>query len=317
MVHTSGGIAALVGAYLLGPRLRRFGKDALPAAAFAPHNVPLVALGCFILMFGWFGFNAASTFAATDLRFPVAAVNTAIGGAFGGFAVIFYAPVRLGRNDFIFMVNGLLAGLVAVTGPCAFIAPWAAAVIGLLAGLLATEVALLVEKVELDDPVGAIAVHLACGVWGVLATGLFADGTYGVGWNNTNTALASGKGVTGLFYNGYLGGRQFVAQLLSAVVIVAWQGAWAFAFFWIQNKVQGIRSSAEDELEGLDATEMSSSAYPEFVHMDQVQRIIKQAVAIALASSSSDLTIKDRGSSTQTAVVMPEAVPAIELAIRS
>src|SRR5262249_36335142 len=153
------------------------------ARALAAHSIPMAMLGTFILLFGWFGFNAASTFAATDLRFTVVAVNTAIAAAFGAVMAMFWAMWRMGKPDPGMMANGMLAGLVAITAPCAFVQPWASAVIGIIAAVLVCESILFWERRHIDDPVGAISVHGVGGIFGVLCVGIFADGRYGAGWN--------------------------------------------------------------------------------------------------------------------------------------
>jgi ammonium transporter, Amt family len=258
VVHAVGGAAALAGAIVLGPRIGKFGKDGKPRA-LPGHDIPMAMLGTFILLFGWFGFNAASTFASTDTQFATVAANTGIAAAFGAVASIVYITMRAGKPDPGMMANGMLAGLVAITAPCAFVSPWAAALIGLIAGVLVIEAIFFVEKrLKLDDPVGAISVHGVNGLFGVIAVGLFANGNYGGAWNGSDVA-----GVEGLFY-GNVG--QLGAQVLGAVVICTVIFGIAFAFFSIQNKLTkgGIRSNEEDELVGLDLPEMGVQAYPEF-----------------------------------------------------
>ncbi|MBX3287544.1 MAG: ammonium transporter, partial [Actinobacteria bacterium] len=158
VVHAVGGMAAIAGALVLGPRIGKFNKDG-SANTIPGHHVPMAFLGCFILLFGWFGFNAASTFAATDIQFALVATNTAIAAAFGAIAAMVYMTQTTGKPDPGMMVNGMLAGLVAITAPCAFVDPWAAAVIGAIAGVLVIISCGIVEKVKIDDPVGAISVH--------------------------------------------------------------------------------------------------------------------------------------------------------------
>ncbi len=262
-MHATGGAAALAGALVIGPRIGKFGKDG-KARALPGHNIPMAMLGVFILLFGWFGFNAASTFAATDVRFTVAAVNTGIAAAFGLVASMFYIMKRTGKPDPGMIANGMLAGLVAITAPCAFVDPWAAALIGTIAGILVIEAVFFIERRGIDDPVGAIAVHGIAGPFGVLAVGLFATGEYGGGWNLTDSGLTAGKGVTGLFYDPSLGGKQLAAQAVGVLVIWTVMLGIAFAFFKIQNALTkgGIRSSVEDELAGLDYPEMGVTAYP-------------------------------------------------------
>ena len=264
IVHMMGGVAALAGAIVLGPRIGKFAKDGTPRA-MPGHNIPMAMLGTFILLFGWFGFNAASTFAATDNRFAVAATNTAIAGAFGAVAGMLWVQARTkGRKpDPGMMANGMLAGLVAITAPCAFVQPWAAMVIGIIASVVVVEAVWVIErKFKIDDPVGAISVHGIGGFLGVLSVGLFADGSYGAGWNGTQN---DETGVYGLFY-GHTGAKQLVAQLIGAATILFVMGGIVFAFFKIQNALTkgGIRSKESDELEGLDLPEMGVLAYPEF-----------------------------------------------------
>lgn len=265
VVHAVGGMAALAGAIVLGPRIGKFGPDGKPRV-LAGHHIPMAMLGTFILLFGWFGFNAASTFSAMDNRFTVAAVNTAIAAAFGATAAMFilmYTGAK--KPDPGMMANGMLAGLVAITAPCAFVAPWAAAVIGIVAAVLVIVAVPFFEKLGIDDPVGAISVHGVNGIWGVLSVGLFADGTYGKAWNALDRQWTKDHGVTGLFYGGE-GAKQLLAQAIGAVVLMTVILGLAYAFFFIQNKVTkgGIRSTEADELEGLDLGEMGVLAYPEF-----------------------------------------------------
>lgn len=256
VVHAMGGMAALTGAIVLGPRIGKFGPEGRPRA-IPGHHIPMAMLGTFILLFGWFGFNAASTFAATDLRFTVVATNTALAAGFGATAAMFLMWKKFGKPDPSMTANGMLAGLVAITAPCAFVTPWAAALIGSVGGILVVYAVLFVEgRLKVDDPVGAVAVHGVNGLWGVIALGLFADGTYGEGWNGV------AGGVTGLFYGdaGQLG-----AQLAAAVVIVVVGGGLSYAFFRIQNSVSSIRVDYADEITGLDLPEMGTLAYPDFL----------------------------------------------------
>ncbi|HEY3671359.1 MAG TPA: hypothetical protein VGN51_10530, partial [Acidimicrobiia bacterium] len=272
VVHAMGGIAGLAGALVLGARIGKFGADGKPRT-LAAHNIPMAMLGTFILLFGWFGFNAASTLAATDLRFTVVAVNTAIAAAFGATIAMFYCMKRMGKPDPGMMANGMLAGLVAITAPCAFVQPWAAAVIGSIAAVIVVESVFFFERKGIDDPVGAISVHGVCGIWGVLTIGLFADGRYGSGWNGTTGSTTDGKGVTGILYGsgkflgngsfGKLGFGQLGSQAIGCLVIIFVMGGFAFAFFKLQDKLMkgGIRSEEADEIAGLDLPEMGALAY--------------------------------------------------------
>jgi Amt family ammonium transporter len=264
IVHAMGGAAGLAGAIVLGPRIGKFRRDGHPNA-LPGHNIPMAILGTFILLFGWFGFNAASTLAATDVRFAVAAVNTAIAAAFGATTCMFYVMRRIGKPDPSMMANGMLAGLVAITAPAAFVEPWAAALIGVIAGVLVVEAIFFFDRRGIDDPVGAIAVHGVNGIWGVLSVGIFASGRYGAGWNLTDTVATAEAGVTGILYDFGLGLRQLGAQTVGAVVICTLMLGLAYAFFKIQNAMidGGIRPQVDDELEGLDLPEMGVQAYPE------------------------------------------------------
>jgi len=259
VVHAMGGVAGLAGAVVLGARIGKYGPDGKPRT-LAGHSIPMAMLGCFILLFGWFGFNAASTFAATDLRFTVVAANTAIAAAFGATIAMFYAMKRMGKPDPGMMVNGMLAGLVAITAPCAFVQPWAAAVIGSLAAVIVIESVFFFERRGVDDPCGAISVHGVCGIFGVLCIGIFSDGRYGAGWNGTDHGV---HGVTGFLYDTSLGFKQLGAQAVGSLVIIFVMGGIAFAFFKIQNALMkgGIRSEEADEVAGLDLPEMGVLAY--------------------------------------------------------
>jgi Amt family ammonium transporter len=258
VVHAVGGVAGLAGAIVLGPRIGKFNKDG-SANTLPGHHLPMAMLGTFILLFGWFGFNAASTFAATDVQFATVATNTAIAGAFGAVISMWVMQMKTGKPDPGMMVNGMLAGLVAVTAPCAFIQPWHAALVGIIAGVLVIFAAGFIEtKLKVDDPVGAVAVHGVCGSFGVLAVGIFSDGSYGAGWNGSPV-----EGIEGALYGGW---GQLGAQALGLLVIWTVIFGIAFAFFKIQNALTpgGIRPSAEMELQGMDIPEMGALAYPEF-----------------------------------------------------
>ena len=254
VVHAVGGVAALAGAIVLGARRGKYGPDGKPRA-IPGHNIPMAITGCFILLFGWFGFNAASTFAATDIQFATVATNTAIAAALGATFGMWWVQIRTGKPDPGMMVNGMLAGLVAITAPCAFVGPWAAAIIGIVAAVIVIEFAWWLDRRGVDDPVGAVAVHGIGGSMGVIFVGLFANGKYGAGWNGSDST-----GVKGLFYGdaGQLG-----AQALGLAVIWTVIFGIAFAFFKIQNKLTkgGIRLPEDIEIEGADLPEMGVMAY--------------------------------------------------------
>ncbi|MCX6307889.1 MAG: ammonium transporter [Bacteroidia bacterium] len=253
VVHLTGGVLAFVGAKILGPRLGKYNKDG-STNAIPGHNIPWAVMGSFVLAFGWFGFNAGSTLAGGDLRVSVVAVNTMIASATGALAATLYMWLfKSKKPDVTMMCNGLLAGLVAITAPCAFVTVQAAALIGLIAGIIVIEVSLLVEnKLKIDDPVGAIAVHGANGLFGCIALGLFADGTYGDGLNGV------AGGVTGLFYGD---SGQLWAEVIGVVTNIIYVGALGWAVFKLIGLVVGNRVKPQDELEGLDIPEMGVVAY--------------------------------------------------------
>jgi len=271
VVHAMGGVAALTGAIVLGPRIGKFDRNGNPRA-LPGHHIPMAMLGTFILLFGWFGFNAASTFAATDVRFAAVATNTAIAGAFGATMGMVWIWKRTGKPDPGMMINGMLGGLVAITAPCAFVDPWAAMVIGIIAAVLVIEIVFLVERrFKIDDPVGAIAVHGGTGLFGVLCVGIFSNGDYGQGWNGMldadgNPLTLSGNGVVGILYSSE-GWGQLAAQAIGALTVLIVGGGLSYAFFKIQNSIMkgGIRVDREMELGGVDIPEMGVMGYPEFM----------------------------------------------------
>jgi Amt family ammonium transporter len=261
VVHAMGGLCALAGIIVLGPRIGKFNKDGSPNA-IPGHHLPMALLGTLVLLFGWFGFNAGSTLAATDLRIPVVVVNTMLASAAGCLTAMFAVWRKFGKPDASMSANGMLAGLVAITAPCAFVEGWAALVIGGIAGVLVVYSILFVERVlKLDDPVGAVSVHGVCGLWGVMSLGIFADGTYGVGFNGVGATAA--KGVTGLLYGDT---SQFMAQGIGAIVVIIMALGGGYLFFRVLDAVMGLRVSAQVELEGLDVHEIGNPAYPDFEH---------------------------------------------------
>jgi ammonium transporter, Amt family len=254
VVHMVGGVTALAGAMVLGPRLGKFNKDGT-ANPIPGHNLAMGLVGCFILAFGWFGFNAGSSLAGTDLRISVIAVNTMLASAAGALVAMFYMWARFGKPDPSMSANGFLAGLVAITAPCAFVSSFWAFVIGGVAGLVLCWAVFFVENtLKVDDPVGAIAVHGFNGAWGVLSLGLFADGTYGEGLNGVEGT------VRGLLYGG---GSQFLAQIFGTATCAVFIFGISWSFFKVMDAVMGMRVSPEVELEGLDVPEMGVHGYPE------------------------------------------------------
>ena len=260
VVHAVGGLTGLAVGMVIGPRIGKYNKDGSPNA-IPGHDITMVLIGCFILAFGWFGFNPGSTLGASgagSLRIGSIAVNTMVAGATGSFGAILYMWMRFGKPDASMSGNGLLAGLVAITAPSGFVNSVGAAIIGFTAGFLVCVSVEFVERVlKVDDPVGAVSVHGTCGLFGVLSVGLFADGAsnYGGSWNGVDGS------VRGLFYGD---ASQFVAQLVGVCTLVGVIFTLSYVFNWIVDLLVGQRVSAEAELEGLDLPEMGALGYPEF-----------------------------------------------------
>src|SRR5947199_1593694 len=237
---------AFIGAWLLGPRIGKFNRDG-SINAIPGHNIPMAVLGTFVLAFGWFGFNPGSTLAGTDLRISVIAVNTMLASASGAVIAAFYMKLKTDKWDPGMMANGMLAGLVAITAPCAFVTATSAVIIGAIAGLLVIWAYFFIDnKLKIDDPVGAIAVHGVNGFWGVLSLGLFADGSYGDGWNGVPGT------VKGLFYGD---ASQFFAELIGGLTCFVFVFVVMYIFFKICKATIGLRSSEADEVGGLDIPE--------------------------------------------------------------
>jgi ammonium transporter, Amt family len=261
VVHAVGGITALALSMMMGPRIGKYTREGKPNAILA-HDIVIVLTGCFILAFGWFGFNPGSTLGASGnggLRIGSIAVNTMLAGMAGSFGAMLYMWLRYGKPDASMSGNGLLAGLVAITAPSGFVNPVASVIIGLIAGVLVCISVEFVDRVmKVDDPVGAISVHGTNGLWGVLSIGFFADGksNYGGSWNGVTGS------VTGIFYGD--NGGQLVAQLIGIVTLVGFVFTLSFVFNLIVDWLVGQRVSAKTELEGLDIPEMGVLGYPEF-----------------------------------------------------
>src|SRR5712671_2002151 len=255
VVHMTGGVMALVTAKLLGPRRGKYGPDGT-VNTIPGHNIPMALVGTFILAFGWFGFNAGSTLAGSDLRIGVIATNTMLAGAAGGVVAMLYMWSKFGKPDPSMMANGTLAGLVAITAPCAFVTAPSAVLIGGVAGVLVCIAVFFIDgKLRIDDPVGAISVHGVNGLWGILSLGLLADGTYGAGWNGVDGA------VRGLFYGD---ASQLVAQLVGITTNIVWVGLAGYAAWKITSMLtDGHRVSQVVEEHGLDLPEMGALAYPD------------------------------------------------------
>lgn len=236
VVHSVGGWAALAGAIVLGPRLGKYGKDG-SIRPILGHNMPLAALGVFILWLGWFGFNPGSTTAANK-DIAMIFVNTNMAAATGAVFAMFTSWIKFGKPEVGMSLNGALAGLVAITAPCASVSPLSSVVIGAVAGILVVLSVLFFEKIKVDDPVGAISVHGVNGAWGTLAAGIF----------NMGGTSASIIGV----------------QALGIVTCFIWTFSTAFILFKVIDKTMGLRAGAQEEAEGLDLGEHGGSAYPDF-----------------------------------------------------
>ncbi|MEJ2154370.1 MAG: ammonium transporter [Desulfobacteraceae bacterium] len=236
VVHSVGGWAALAGAIVLGPRLGKYGKDGKPRAILG-HNMPLAALGVFILWLGWFGFNPGSTTTA-DKSIAMIFVNTNLAAAAGAALALITSWIKFGKPEVGMSLNGALAGLVGITAGCANVTPGSAILIGAVAGILVVMSVLFFEKLKIDDPVGAVSVHGVCGAWGTLAAGLFNIG-----------------GTTA---------KIIMVQLVGIGAAFVWTFGVAFIMFKVISMTVGLRVSPEEEIEGLDHTEHAGIAYPDF-----------------------------------------------------
>jgi Amt family ammonium transporter len=256
VVHYQGALAALAGALLLGPRIGKFGHDGR-ANPIPGHNMPYAVLGTIILWFGWFGFNPGSTLGVVTGEnigyFGYVALTTNVAAAAGALGGIGVAWLVLRKPDVSMMLNGVIAALVAVTAASGFVAPWAAVVIGAVAGGIAVVGVLAVERIGIDDPIGAVAVHGLAGVWGTLATGLFAVPALA-------SNLATGSG--GLVYTGSF--HQLGVQALGLAAVGAFTFTASFGCLWVLKALWGIRVEAETETAGLDVAEHGMWGYPEF-----------------------------------------------------
>ena len=247
VVHSVGGWAALAGAIALGPRIGKYVKKdgKVASKAIMGHNLPLAALGVFILWFGWYGFNAGSTLSGTDISLASVAVTTTLAASAGGILAMLTVWILNGKPDVSMSLNGALAGLVGITAPCAVVGNGEAIIIGAIAGILVVLSVEFIDKVlHIDDPVGAVSVHGVCGVWGTLAVGIFGD------------LDAIGSGLTR--------GGQIGVQALGAATVFVWAFFTAFILFFIVKKTVGLRVTEKEELAGLDIDEHGTEAYSGF-----------------------------------------------------
>jgi len=261
IVHAVGGFCAMALAIILGPRLGKYGADGKPRP-FPAHNIAFVVIGTFILLFGWMGFNPGSTLGASDLRISVIAVNTNLAAVAASATALIFWYFVFGKPDISMACNGMLAGLVAITAPCAFVSPNSAVIIGIIAGIVVCLGVLFNERtIKVDDPCGAISVHGYCGWWGAVSLGIFADGTYGSGWNGVGATTylgTAGQGVTGLLHGDV---TQFFTQLGGATLIALYAFGFTYVVFKIVNRIVPLRVSKEVEMEGLDVPEFGIPAY--------------------------------------------------------
>lgn len=258
VVHMVGGWAGLVGAAILGARMGKYGPGGR-VNAIPGHNFSIATVGMFILWFGWYGFNPGSTLVLSGGGAALAAkvaVNTTLAACAGGAAAVIYSKIITGRYDPGLLINGILAGLVAVTAPCATIDPWAAVVIGVVGSILMYAAVVALDAVKIDDPVGAFPVHGIGGLWGVVAVGLFSSKA------GIEQAGYSDPSAYGLLLGG--GFDQLAVQLLGAATIIAWVVATAFILFMGIKLTVGMRVPPEEEEKGLDLMEHGLDSYPDF-----------------------------------------------------
>ena len=256
VVHSVGGWAALMGAIFLGPRIGKY-QNGRPNA-IPGHNMSIATLGCLILWLGWFGFNPGSTMAADGAAISHIALTTNMAAAAGGVAATATAWFKSGKPDLSMIINGILAGLVGITAPCAFVNLGGAFAIGIIAGILVVFAVSFFDSVKVDDPVGAISVHLVCGVWGTLAVGLFAVGPEVYSWYGADAGPAKG-----LFYGG--GITALIPQIIGVVAVGAFTVAFSAAVWAVLKATLGIRVTRQEELEGLDIGEHGMEAYSGFL----------------------------------------------------
>ena len=249
VVHATGGFAALIGTILLKPRIGKFNSDGSPNL-MAGHNMPLVSLGVFILWLGWFGFNSGSSLGFGDPELVARiATNTNIAAAGGAVAAMIVAWAKFGKPDLALTLNGVLAGLVAITAPCAIVTPFNAMVIGIISGILCIYGVRWLDLLRIDDPVGAIAVHGLNGIWGTLAVGIFGQGLLGAPHD-------------GLLYGG--GFMQLGVQLLGVFSVIIFVCATMWLVFKAIDATIGLRVSEKEELQGLDLGEHGMESYSGF-----------------------------------------------------
>ncbi|GAX59159.1 ammonium transport protein AmtB [Candidatus Scalindua japonica] len=264
VVHAIGGICAFMGAWALGPRIGKFNPDG-SSNHIPGHNIAYVLIGTIILAFGWLAYDAGSTLAISELRSSIIAANTFLAGISGAIIVVLYTYIKNKKADIAEACNGALGGFVAVSASCAYVAPWAAVIIGLSGGLLMCATVWLVEqKFKVDDPLGAVSVHGANGLWGLLAVGIFADGSY--------------AGVSGLITGS---GGQFLAQLIAFGTAIVWAGVLGFGIFFGLKHTIGIRVSKTEELDGLDVVLHGTQCYPpDGKYIEDIDTVVRKHIRL-------------------------------------
>jgi len=262
VVHTIGGAVALAGAVVLGPRLgRKFKRDG--GGPMTPHDLTIAVCGGLLLWFGWYGFNPGSTLSAMDFEgIGRVSANTTLAACAAGLTAVFYIYARTGKWDPGSITNGFLAGLVAITAPCYWVSPFGSVMIGSIAGVIVILGVDLLEYLRIDDPIGAVPVHMINGIWGTLSLGLFASGQYSAIGSDPIAPDLSSK-LTGLFYGG--GSKVLIAQAIGSGITLTATLAVSFAVFYAIDAMGRLRLSEEGEHDGLDLHEHGISAYPEYV----------------------------------------------------
>jgi ammonium transporter, Amt family len=245
VIHGVGGLVAFIGAWMVGPRFGKYNPNGTPNMIHG-HNLSYVVLGTLFLLFGWFGFNAGSTLAATDLRISIIATNTFLAATTGAITLLYISHFATGKTDVVMSCNGALAGCVAITASGAYVSHWAAVAIGLIAGIILRASLYYMEfKLRIDDPIGAVSVHGANGLWGLLSVGIFADGSY--------------MGVKGLIMGS---GWQLLAQFIGCITLILWTFGVGFLMFLLLKKTVGLRVPIKEENSGIDIYEHGLTCYP-------------------------------------------------------
>ncbi|MFQ5963929.1 MAG: ammonium transporter [Candidatus Scalinduaceae bacterium] len=244
VVHGIGGIVSFIGAWMVGPRFGKYNPDGTPNIIHG-HNLSYIVLGTLFLLFGWFGFNVGSTLAATDLRVSIIATNMFLSAITGAITLLYISYIKNKRSDIVMACNGALAGCVAITASGAYVPHWAAVVIGLTAGFILMSCLYIMEyKLRIDDPIGAISVHGANGLWSLLSVGIFADGSY--------------LGVRGLITGS---GWQLLSQFIGCVTLIVWTFCAGYLIFLLLKKTIGLRVPIQEENAGIDLYEHGLSCY--------------------------------------------------------